>query len=128
MRFSRALVVDDEPGSRAVLKHILELGGLSVETVPDGRAALQRIRSEHPDLVVTDIRMPGITGVEMAARVHRDEEEVPTLVAVTRHPEDVTDPDAFALVLRKPVSPSRLLAWLREEDEGSAAEGRSGDS
>ncbi len=128
MRFSSALVVDDEPGSRAVLKHILELGGLSVDAVSNGQAALERIRAEHPDLVVTDIRMPGITGVQMAARVHQIEDEVPTLVAVTRHPEDVTDPDVFALVLRKPVSPSRLLAWLRDEDEGSPSDGGSGDS
>jgi two-component system response regulator MprA len=126
MRFDRALVVDDEPGSRAVLKHILELGGLSVEAVSSGRAALERIRAHHPDLVVTDIRMPGITGVQMAIRVREEGGEVPTLVAVTRHPEDVTDPDVFALVLRKPVSPSRLLAWLRDGDEAPSANGSAG--
>ena len=115
MRFRHALVVDDEPASRAVLQHILELGGLSVDAVASGRAGLERIREDHPDLVVTDIRMPGLTGVEMATRVHEDEGEDPVLVAVTRHPEDVAGTDVFDLVLRKPVSPSRLLAWLADE-------------
>ncbi|HSM06266.1 MAG TPA: response regulator [Longimicrobiales bacterium] len=123
MRFRRALVVDDEPGSRAVLKHILELGGLLVDAVSNGRAGLKRIREDHPDLVVTDIRMPGITGVEMATRVHEDEGDHPVMVAVTRHPEDVEGKEVFDLVLRKPVSPARFLAWLADRRETPFEEG-----
>jgi len=114
------LVVDDEPGSRAVLKHLLELAGLgSVDAVASGRAALERIGDVHPDLVVTDIRMPGITGLEMATRVQKQgRTDGPVLVAVTRHPEDVEGTDVFDLVLKKPVSPSGLVAWLhREQDD-----------
>lgn len=112
-------MVDDEPGSRAVLTHILELAGLAVvDAVANGRAALDRIRSTRPDLVVTDIRMPGITGVEVAIRIQEEgRPNGPTLVAVTRHPEDVGNTDVFDLVLQKPVSPSRLIEWLRGDGQ-----------
>lgn len=116
MRFELALVVDDEPGSRSVLRHVLELGGLEVAEAPDGRRGLEMARSLEPDLVVTDIRMPGLTGRQLAGRIRSEPalSEV-AVVAVTRHPEDARNErdGLFDLVLRKPLSATRLWRWLQ---------------
>ncbi len=118
MTFRRGLVVDDEPASRAVLKHVLEVFGLEVIVAEDGSQALELLRSEALDLVVTDIRMPGTGGVELASRARDDQGSAcPPIVAVTRHPEEALGTDLFELVLRKPVAPSQLLTWLRNEAE-----------
>lgn len=116
MRFERAVVVDDEPVSRAVLRHVLEVGGMAVSVAEDGGRGLELIRSEKPDLVVTDLHMPGIGGVEMASRAHAEQGSAcPPLIAVTRHPEDAEGLGLFDLVLRKPVSPARLYGWIRAQ-------------
>ncbi|MEJ2205275.1 MAG: response regulator [Gemmatimonadota bacterium] len=117
MRFDTALVVDDEPATRAVLRHILELSGLRVFEAENVRDGLARAHSEAPDLVLTDIRMPGTSGAEMASRMRQDPELAETtIVAVTYHPEDVRrKAHLFDLVMPKPVSVSHLRAWLRGE-------------
>lgn len=117
MRFDDALVVDDEAASRAVLRHVLEVGGLEVSEAADGRRGLALARERAPDLVVTDIRMPGLSGTEMAARIRKDPSLAhAALVAVTRHPEDARnggDDSLFDLVLRKPVAVQRFWRWLQ---------------
>lgn len=112
MRFRTAVVVDDEAGSRAVIRHVLELSGLEVVVAEDGDSGLALIREASPDLVVTDIRMPGPSGVEMVRQLRQDPGEQPVVVAVTSHPQDVQADGLFALVMRKPVSAARLLEWL----------------
>lgn len=64
-----ALVVDDEPSVRAVVKHALEALGHKVRVVHDGREALQLILKERFDLVVTDWEMPGIDGLDLSRRI-----------------------------------------------------------
>ena len=117
MRFERVLLVDDEPGSRAVLRHVLEVAGLEVLEASDGEEGLEMVRQEAPDLVVTDIRMPNLSGREMGQRIRENPERADVaLVAVTRHPEEARNGDGtsvFDLVLRKPVSASRLWRFLQ---------------
>lgn len=123
MRFERAVVVDDEPASRAVMRHVLEAVGLTVGVADSGERGLELVLSDDVDVVVTDIRMPGIGGVEMATRLLEARgEDCPSMIAVTRHPEDVPKPGPFDLVLRKPVSPARLHRWLRENGNSGRGE------
>ena len=120
MRSERALVVDDEPVSRAVLRHVLEVSGWEVEEASDGREGLEVARRSLPDLVLTDLRMPELSGRALAGRI-REEPALShvILIAVTRHPEEAKGPDGegpFDLVLPKPLPAARLWDWLQSRD------------
>ena len=62
IRGKRVLVVDDEPGIASVVAEVLALDGHTAETVMDGGAALAKVRAQSYDLILSDIRMPGIDG------------------------------------------------------------------
>jgi CheY-like chemotaxis protein len=64
-RVSRILVVDDEPDQRFLLRRILQRAGHEVSEANDGAAALRAVRESAPDLVVTDVMMPVMDGVEL---------------------------------------------------------------
>lgn len=113
MKFERVLVVDDEPASRSVLRHALELLGLDVSVAESGERGLEVVLEGGVDVVVTDLRMPGIGGLGLATRiVEKKGSDSPSLIAVTRHPEDASRSGLFDLVLRKPPSLHRLRRWL----------------
>lgn len=61
----RILVVDDEPDQRFLLRRIFERAGHEVSEAGNGAAALQAVRESAPDLVVTDVMMPVMDGVEL---------------------------------------------------------------
>jgi CheY-like chemotaxis protein len=69
----RVLVVDDDSNSRALCSINLLLEGLEVLEAEDGRRGLAQARLETPDLVVTDVAMPGLNGFELAEALRRDE-------------------------------------------------------
>jgi CheY-like chemotaxis protein len=69
---SRILVVDDEPDLRFLLKRALERAGHEVVEANDGAAALKAVADSPPDLVVTDIMMPVMDGVEFIRRLRCD--------------------------------------------------------
>ena len=79
------LVVDDDAGVRFTLKGLFEDEGLTVAEAPDGKAALQRLEAGDVDLVVTDLRMPGIDGLELLAKVQSLPEPRPPVVLITAH-------------------------------------------
>jgi CheY-like chemotaxis protein len=82
-RLSRILVVDDEPAQRSLLRRILERAGHEVSDAGDGAAALQAVRESPPDLVVTDMMMPVMSGAELIRqlRCEPDTAGIPILVA-----------------------------------------------
>ena len=61
----RVLVVDDEAANRSALERILAREGLSVLQAADARAALEQVRSHAPDLMLTDLKMPGMSGLDL---------------------------------------------------------------
>ena len=67
-RSAYVLVVDDEPHICTAVQRILEKGGHRATTTTDGRAALQMIQEEPPDLVLLDLMMPGMDGREVCRR------------------------------------------------------------
>lgn len=67
------LVVDDDPATRMLCSINLQLEGLSVLEAEDGRRGLAQARLETPDLVLTDVTMPGLDGFELAEALRRDE-------------------------------------------------------
>ncbi len=70
---ARVLIVDDDPATRLLYSINLELEGLLVLEAADGRHGLARARVERPDLVLTDVMMPGLDGFQLAEALRRDE-------------------------------------------------------
>jgi DNA-binding response OmpR family regulator len=68
---ARVLVVDDDPTVSDVVRRYLEREGMSVEVVADGERALARAAAEPPDLVILDLMLPGISGLEVCRVLHR---------------------------------------------------------
>lgn len=70
----RILVVDDEPSISGFIRRGLIFEGYAVETVADGRAALEQVRDNPPDLLLLDLMLPGIDGIEVCRRIRAAEE------------------------------------------------------
>src|SRR5258708_21561652 len=75
----RILVVDDEPQITRVLRTSLAGSGYDVRTADDGHAGLRAAREWQPDLVITDISMPNMNGIELGRQL-RGESAVPSIV------------------------------------------------
>ena len=78
------LVVDDEPNLRRVLSALLARDDYDVHTAEDGEQALSVLGEHHIDMVVTDLRMPKIDGMELLRRVRAMDEELPVVI-ITAH-------------------------------------------
>lgn len=79
----RILVVDDDPEIISFLKRGLAYEGYTVDTATDGPEALSKAREREPDLVILDIMMPGIDGIEVAKRL-RQGSDVPILMLTAK--------------------------------------------
>jgi DNA-binding NtrC family response regulator len=79
MSQGRILLVDDEPSLRRVMSRSLLRAGFDVIQAPDGRVALELARAQQVDAVISDVRMPGMGGLELLDRLQR---EVPGLPVV----------------------------------------------
>ena len=79
------LIVEDSITARMQLKNILELSGYTVQTAVDGLDALLALRSEHFDLVVSDVDMPRLNGLDLTARIRHDTRltEMPVILVTT---------------------------------------------
>jgi signal transduction histidine kinase/ActR/RegA family two-component response regulator len=73
---TRVLVLDDEPAVRTLLKVILEREGHTVDTVSDGRSALQHVATHRYGLIVLDVRMPDMSGIEVYERIREIAESI----------------------------------------------------
>ena len=112
---TRVLVVDDEPQIRRALGINLRARGFDVEIVPDGERALDLAARKHPDVVVLDLGLPGMDGVEVI-RGLRGWSQVPIVVLSVRDAEGdkVAALDAGADdYVTKPFGMDELLARLR---------------
>ncbi|MCX4515507.1 response regulator transcription factor [Streptomyces sp. NBC_01619] len=76
----RVLVVDDDPAIRRALERGLRLAGFSVSLADGGRPALDRVREQPADVVVLDISMPDIDGIEVCRTLREDGDDVPVLM------------------------------------------------
>jgi CheY-like chemotaxis protein len=68
----RILVVEDEPGVVLALSDALKTEGFDVVTAKDGEEGLATALKEHPDLILTDLKMPGMDGIAMIDKLHED--------------------------------------------------------
>ncbi len=120
------LVVDDEPKLVEIVRRYLEHDGYRVVIAGDGREALERFERTRPDLVVLDLMLPEIDGLEVCRRL-RQTSDVP-IIMLTARAEEVDEQIGLELgaddYVAKPFSPRTLLARVRSVLRRSAtAEG-----
>lgn len=77
---TKILIVDDESNIRLLYESELREEGYDVEVAANGREALERFALGHPDLVVLDIRMPGMDGIEALGRLLAEDRKVPVIL------------------------------------------------
>ncbi|NWG35139.1 MAG: response regulator transcription factor [Chloroflexi bacterium] len=128
---SNILVVDDEPVARQSLSEILRLEGYAVNSVPNGQAAVEYVRTHPVDLMVVDLRMPGMDGLEVIQVVNQvsPETEIILLTAF-----GTTESAIQALRLRvhdyllKPAAPSQVVNSVKKglARRGARLKARSG--
>ncbi len=80
MTKARILVVDDEANARSALSELLKQEGYAVDSSADGFKALAQFEECNPDLVLTDLKMPGMDGVELLKKLHELEPDLPVIV------------------------------------------------
>jgi two-component system, NtrC family, response regulator HydG len=118
----RVLVVDDDPGIRYTLREILESSGFAVEEAENGDLALQKLAANPVDLVITDLRMPGLDGMGLLARL-QEHRPVPRVVVITAHGSErqaVAAMKAGAFdYFRKPFEMDELLEVVRRAVEST---------
>jgi CheY-like chemotaxis protein len=114
----KVLVVDDNPTNRMVARTLVEMFGCAAETADDGAAALQAASTERFDLILMDIKMPGIDGVEATRRIRSGggPASLVPILAVTSN-ADPADAAFYRLcgmngVVEKPIKPERLLSAM----------------
>ena len=107
----KILVVDDEKNIRFMLSQTLATEDTMVETAVNGEEALQKLAASAYDLMLLDLRMPGMTGLEVFERVHADHPVMPVIV-LTAHGTVESAVEAMrggaANFLQKPFSPREI--------------------
>jgi DNA-binding response OmpR family regulator len=111
----RILVVDDEAGIRELVGTYLREEGYRVYEAADGEDALERFRAEPPDLVVLDLRLPGIDGLDVLREMRRNSETF--VIVLTARAEEIDKLLGLELgaddYITKPFSPRELVARVR---------------
>jgi CheY-like chemotaxis protein len=117
-RVTRILVVDDLADNYFLLQMILKLEGYQVEVADSGHAALERVEATPPDLILLDVMMPGINGLEVTQRI-RQNTRLPfiPILLITGYKQleeaKALDMGANGLVY-KPIDPDHLLEQVRD--------------
>jgi excisionase family DNA binding protein len=109
----RVLVADDEASIRELLSKTLALAEYDVETAPDGRAAVERLRLGHFDLLIADLKMPGLDGLTLIREAKRLKSDLPVII-ITGFSTESSAIDAVNLgvagYLTKPFRVPQVLA------------------
>src|SRR5438094_10673231 len=113
----RILIVDDDPGQRSLLDSFLRSQGFDTVPVASGERALELLRSEEINMMISDVRMPGITGLETLRRARQQHSVLPVLL-VTAYAE-IREAvgamrDGAVNYLAKPIDLDELLVSVRQ--------------
>ena len=114
------LIIDDDAAVREVLRRILESAGHTVREAEDGQKGLQAYRADHADLVIADILMPGMNGLEVLQEIRKESPAART-IAVTGYDANeeigylrLAEEYGAARTFSKPVLVPELLSAVAE--------------
>jgi DNA-binding NtrC family response regulator len=117
----RALVVDDDSSVRYTVRGILEHAKLQVDEAADGEEGLQRVENNNYELVVTDIQMPRMDGIELLNRIRKRPAPHPKIIIMTAHGSERLAVEAIKSgafdYFRKPFEIDEMMAVVRRATE-----------
>jgi len=122
----KILVVDDSEAIRTILRNVLRTQGYGVATASDGEEGLALAKQERPDLVITDVLMPGMDGFQLLRAMRNDEgmKDIPVIFYTGRYLDDEDRHLAMQFgvsrYLMKPLDPASILAAVKEVIAGAA--------
>lgn len=109
------LYVEDEMPARELMAKMLRWKGLSVQTAGDGRTALHLFQDNKPDIIVTDMMMPDMDGIEMSREVRRICTKIPIIiVSAYLHDRYLDDLKSLGIshFIQKPIQMDRLIYYI----------------
>ncbi len=112
----RVLLVDDEAELVFTMQERLELRGFEVDAVTGGEEALELVRRQPPDVMVVDVKMPGMGGAEVLAAVRRHRPGMPVILLTGHGGTEEGDEELLrqaSAFLYKPVNISELIATMQ---------------
>ena len=113
---NRILAIDDEPKMTMLISSTLGDIGMTVDTAATGREAMERLADKHYDLVVTDMTMPEMTGLELADELIQLRSDIP-IILCTGYSDQVSEEKArvsgIKTFLTKPVDMDGLASSIR---------------
>lgn len=115
----KVLVIDDEPDIVEILSYNLGKEDYTVYKAYDGEEGLQKAKSEKPDLIIMDVRMPGISGIEACRKLKADEllKHIPVLF-LTADSDEYTSMNAQDAggehFITKPIRPNILMGMVND--------------
>jgi CheY-like chemotaxis protein len=121
---SRILIVDDEPDMRLAVRNVLRLRGYDISEAGDGPSALELAKKEKPDLVLLDMRLPGMDGIEVLSGLKKIDAGLP-VVMITGYGHIQSAVDVMKLgaseYLQKPFENSQLVETVKRFTRGGPA-------
>ncbi|HCC48439.1 MAG TPA: hypothetical protein DEQ38_10050 [Elusimicrobia bacterium] len=120
---ARILIVDDEPDMRLAVRNVLKLRGYEIAEAGDGPAALEMAKANRPDLVLLDMRLPGMDGIEVLDGLKKIDDTVP-VVMITGYGHIQSAVDVMKLgaseYLQKPFENAQLVETVKRFVQGPA--------
>ena len=113
----RIMIIEDDEAMRSLLEDFFEEEGFETDSASNGADALRILSKDPLDLIVTDIRMPGLTGLDILPRLRRLKPETPIIVMTAFGSEDVRRRSlerGATTYLEKPIHLSQLRTLIHE--------------
>ena len=120
------LIVDDEPYMIRLLQHHVERAGYRMVKAVNGREALERVELEKPDLVIMDVMMPELNGLEVLNQIRKKAEtaDLPVIIMTAnaqRFTKEEAETAGVSAFLTKPFSPTQLMIEIRKQLGGGTS-------